>query len=378
MRVKRSAALLLLALALCLCFGTASAQAVRTLLTEEALPSDPSGGGVEDACGLAIDLSGRLHVSDYYNGLIRTYERPSQFPSEHYEFKSSVPVASPPEGPCQIALSLGGALYANVWHQGVMRIDPSFQTFDIENSTGVAVDLEGNVYVNDRTHINVYSPSGEPLEAIGEGSLKDAYGLAVFEGKVYVPDAGTGTIKVFEPKVDPVKPKLEVKGDETPQGRFVSLVDAAVAIDFTTGHLLVLDNLQPGYEHPQAAVDEFEADGTFIGQLPQRVIDGGPSGLAVDPLEGSLFVTSGNSEDSNVFAWSAYSKVGGGESEQGPPGGSDAEQRSAGLQSEAPEVGTVTPAVAAQSSGPRPHKRKRHRHPRRRRALGGKELAPRR
>jgi hypothetical protein len=317
--LRRAWELVLLALVL-LVLGAVPAQAARTLLTEEALrvSSDPKNpipspdGQIEGACGLAIDLAGNLYVSDYYHGLIHTYKPPGQFPSEPYEYVSSSSAGLAPEGPCQLALSLGGALYTNIWHQSALRIQPSSQTFDIENSTGVAVDEAGNLYVNDRTHVNVYSSAGALIEEIGNGNLKDAYGLAFFNKELYVPDAGTNTIKVFEAKVDPINPKRSINGSKTPQKHFVSLVDASIAIDPTTGHLLVLDNLQPGYEHPQGAVDEFDAKGAFIGQLKERVIDGGPSGMAVDPIEGTLFVSSGNSEGANVFAWSAFGESGGG------------------------------------------------------------------
>jgi DNA-binding beta-propeller fold protein YncE len=390
MRTKRSVHLLLFVLALCLCLGASSAQAQRTLLTEEALKVDDSDpekpipapdGEIEGACGLAIDLSGKLYVSDYYHGLIYTYNPPGHFPSERYAYNASTSAGLEPEGPCQIAISLSGALYVNIWHQSVLRLQPSLQTFDIANSTGVAVDLEGRVYVNDRTHVNVYDSAGAFIEEIGAGNLKDAYGLAVFDGRVYVPDAGTGTIKVFEPMLDPVKPKQTITGAETPQKRFVSLVDASVAIDFTNGHLLVIDNLKPGFEHPEGAIDEFDSKGAFISQLKDKVIDGGPSGLAVDPIEGILFATSGNSEGANVFAWSAFGE-GGTEAVEGmeeAPGIPGAGASGGGAVGEAVAVGPslLTRPDSAAAQRRRARMRARHRHARRahrkmknRRALG--------
>jgi DNA-binding beta-propeller fold protein YncE len=383
MRIRGSIACLLLALACSALIAPATAFGARTLLTEEALrvdpdpkaPTPPPDGEIEGACGLAIDLAGNLYVSDYYHGLIHTYKPPGGFPEERYEYGGSSSLGLAPEGPCQLAVSLEGALYANIWHQSVLRLQPSAQTFDIESSTGVAVDEAGNVYVNDRTHVSVYSPAGTLTEEIGNGNLKDAYGLAFFEGELYVPDAGTNTIKVFEAKVDPLNPKRSINGSKTPQKHFVSLVDAAVAIDFTTGHLLVLDNLQPGYEHPQGAVDEFDAKGAFIGQLKDRVIDGGPSGLALDPIEGTLFVSSGNGEGSNVFAWSAYSEGGGGGSLGGAegtasPGAGDGSVGSQGQARVAVGPGEAVPASLQRgtSKGIKTRKRK-HQRPRRRAGL---------
>ena len=67
----------------------------------------------------------------------------------------------------------------------------------------------------------------------------------------------------------------------TPRAAFRSLKDAAVAIDPANEHILVVDDLQPGFEHPQAAIDEFDSKGNFIAQLKDQVIDALPSGMAL-------------------------------------------------------------------------------------------------
>jgi hypothetical protein len=304
-RVKGSA-LLVLMLALAL---TATAQAERALLKSEAVK-----GGIEGACGIAF-AGGLTYVSDYYHHAIDVF-------SASGSFQSQLPF-SPLDGPCQLASAPSGALYANEWHRGVSRVLPSLLSFDSEESTGVAVDqATGDLYVNDRTYVAAYEPSGAPVLKegqplrIGGVSLGDAYGLAFFAGRLYVPDASDSTVKVYEPPVDTANPVITINGSTTPQGGFNSLVDAAVAIDPTNGHLLVLDNLQPGFERPEAAIDEFDSSGKFLGQVAKKLIDGGPSGLA---FQGShLFATSGNSEGSTVLEFGAYA-TGGGSSSQAPP-----------------------------------------------------------
>jgi hypothetical protein len=312
MRIRGFCLATLCALLLALAAGASPAQASRALLTEAALkpnpaiPAPPPEGEIEDACGAAVTPGGGLYVSDYYHHAVDLF-------SSFGGYEGGFTTAGPPEGPCGLALDSSGALYANIWHQGVVRLRPSFLSFDAGESTGVAVDSTEDVYVDDRTYVAVYEPSGAPVLAEGEppggqglqiglGSLGDAYGLAVFADKVYVPDVQSETVKVYELATHPDTPVATV----APPGGFNSLVDAATAVDPTNGHLLVVDNLQPGFEHPKAAVDEFDSSGAFLGRLSGSPIDGEPSGIAVDPAGGDLFVTDGNDEEANVFAYGPY------------------------------------------------------------------------
>jgi sugar lactone lactonase YvrE len=353
---------LLLGALLLLGLGTAPAQAERKVLTEELLATED----VEDACGAAIAPSGDLYVSDYYHGLVKGFQIIDLSDGGAVP-ASTLPAGVSPEGPCQIAFDSKGTLYANLWHERVVRVNPSPRSFDLERSTGVAVDEEDNVYANDRTYVAVYEPSGEPLLSEGEplriglGALKDAYGLACFQGRLYVADAATSTIEVFEPALDPDSPIASITGIDTPQGHFVSLVDAALTVDPTNGNVLVLDNLQPGYEHPQAVVDEFSKDGEFLDQLRAKVIDGGPSGMAVDS-EGNLYLTSGNSEEANAFAFGPYVEVGGGEEvAEGEAAGSVAGQGASSSpepsEHAAPEAGTPLGPPSPRADEKRPKRR---------------------
>lgn len=321
MRGKAIASFLLCALLLVL--GAVPAQGYRSLLTEDTAPSMPGPpqtpppmGEIEDACGLAVAPEHVIYVSDYYHGVVDTFLPPKpnyeEFPEKaRYRYQSQIHATHAPEGPCGLALDSNGNLYANIWHRRVVRLDPAPMTFDANESTGVAVDGNGNVYVNDRTYVAVYESSGAPVLRegqplrIGLGSLGDAYGLAVFAGKVYVPDAVSDSVKVYEPTLDPLNPILTIAGPEA-ERPFTSLIDGAVAVDPTNGHLLVVDNLQPGYEHPEAAVFEFDSSGVFLGRLPGSPIDAEPSGLAIDPETDYLFLTSGNDEEAKVFAYGPF------------------------------------------------------------------------
>jgi hypothetical protein len=309
-QATRGTLCIVFALLLTLALAAAPAQANRALITEKAVDTEKLSEGIEGACGVAVG-GGKIYVSDHYHRAIEVFETASR------KFLSTISAAIAPEGPCELALDSSGALYANLYHERVVRLTPTFQIFDEDNSTGVAVDSSGRVYVNDRTYVAVYETSGAPVKdkegdplKVGLGSLQDAYGLAVFAGRIYVPDSAEDRIEVYEPATDPLNPIATINGSATPQHGFVSLTDSDVTVDPTNGHLLVLDNLQPGYEHPKAAIDEFDSTGAFLGQLKQTVIDGEPSGLAVDPASGNLYATSGNSEEATVFAFGPYTEAG--------------------------------------------------------------------
>ncbi|HET7590850.1 MAG TPA: hypothetical protein VFK14_11800 [Solirubrobacterales bacterium] len=303
------------ALAVVACLGAfaAPAEANRALLSEALLkvegPSGPPQGQIEGACGLAVTASNQLYVSDYYHRVVDRFAT-----SGSYVSQTALPGgpilglgANALDGVCELALDPAERLYANEWHQGVSRLLPSALAIEEgHESTGVAVDpASGEVYVDERTYVAVYEPSGAAVEVAGQplriglGSLEDAYGLAVAGGRVYVPDAGSETVKVFEPAGDPATPVATLSHP------FVSLVDAAVAVDPTNGHVVVADNSQPGYEHPQAALHEFDSTGAYLGQLDCGPVDGAPSGLAFDPA-GNLYVTNGDSEGANVFKYGPY------------------------------------------------------------------------
>lgn len=327
---------------------------------EEWLEQPPSSleGNIEGACGLAISPSDALFVSDYYHRAIHTYSLAGLYGGTTFLAGGNPPPVLEPinelNAVCGLAVDSAGIRYAGEFHAQVMRL-PGEEVIDPGKSTGLAVDDEGDLYVNDRTYVAVYDapvvPGEAPTLKIGLGSLENAYGVAVNSesGLVYVPDASEETVKVFDPAVDLTVPVGTIDGPAGEAG-FNSLVNASLAVDESPsegkGHLLVVDNLKPRVEFPEAAIYEFAADGTYLDRLQVRTVGptgeereegpvfGEPSGIAVDPGTGDLFVTTGNSANSNVVKYGPFEPfappaLGGGGS-GGASGGTTAARASLG------------------------------------------------
>ncbi|HEX5983975.1 MAG TPA: NHL repeat-containing protein [Solirubrobacterales bacterium] len=294
----------------------------------------PPGGTLNGPCGLGVDSTGHYYVSDYYRHAVDVFDQnagygpPPQFGMIAYI--TQVPDVDPLDGPCGLAFDAADNLYVNAYHRSVIKYGPrpNFGSgtviagagVDSTHPTGVAVDpATGNVYVNARTHIAVYDSGGAPVMdggeplRIGLGSLQDGYGIAFSQhpgtlGRLYVPDAGTDTVKIYDPAVDKAAPVAEIDGSATPQGEFVSLRDAAVAVDRVSGEVYVLDNLEPHFaEQPDGIVHVFAPGGAYEGHLKHLIRHALPSGLAVDntatATQGRVYVTSGNTDGSSVYAY---------------------------------------------------------------------------
>jgi DNA-binding beta-propeller fold protein YncE len=322
--VSRAVALGCAALALALPVPAAAAEPpnhpFRFAISEFFVP-EPSPGHLEvleGPCGVALDSAGDIYVADYYHDQIAIFG-----PTGSYITR--ITGVDPTDGPCALAVGADGSLFVDDYHGDVIRLTPSHfppqgtttyggrLQIDPGPATGLALDpADGNLLIDARTRITEREPSGGLIRSFGEGALGDAYGVAVSGfpatlGEVYVADASTGTVKVFDPS-GALEP--EIDGAGTPQGGFASLVDAALAVDDSDGHLFVTDDLQSlDTEHPRGALEEFTAAGAYRGGLPAAptLLAGEPAGLAIDNFggagQGDVYITSGNSEKSSVYAY---------------------------------------------------------------------------
>jgi hypothetical protein len=286
-------------------------------------PAFPPDGYLDGVCGLAVDSGGRFYVSDYNHGAVDVF-------TPGLAYASRLPGVDPADGPCGLALDSAGHLYVEDFHGRILKFGPSpgFAgpvTIVDGPSSGVAVDLAtGDPYVDHRTYVAVFDSAGNPVEVggeplrIGEGALGDGYGLALSAypgtaGFVYVADAATDKVEVYDPGTDPANPVASIAG---PPGGFTSLHDSALAVDDASGDVYVLDRIELELgQQPRAVVDVFEPSGAYLGHLKYAVVDGSPSGLAVDNsgglTQGRVYVSSGNSQGAGVYVYSPGAAVGG-------------------------------------------------------------------
>ena len=289
-----------------------------------AQPSPPPTGYLNGPCGLAVDSNGRFFVSDYYHHAVDVF-------TSGHGYAGQLANDDPLDGPCGLALDATNDLYVNNFHRNVAKFNPSPSfgsgtvlsgaPLDSSQPTGIAVDATGNVYVDDRTYIQEYDSAGTPVQQIGLGSLGEGYGVAVSGfagtlGYLYVPDASTNTVKVYDPATSLTIPKAEIKDPFNKP--FVSLRDSAIASDRVTGDVYFADNTQPQFtEKPQATIYVYRPTAdpavyTYKGHLKYNIADALPPGLAVDNsaaptypagTQGRVYVTSGNTTQAGVYAY---------------------------------------------------------------------------
>lgn len=281
---------------------------------------------LEGPCGIGLDSDGNIYVGDYYANQVAVFG-----PEGGYQTR--LRGNDPGDKPCAVAVDPSERIFVNDFGRDVVvsqmdgtlpneRLWSPREAIDAGRSTGLFRDpTTGRLYVDDRTYIAVYEDpievGDEPVEKIGLGSLGEGYGVAVSTfpgtaGRVYAADAATDTVKVYDPSVSSSTPVEEIDGEGTPEEGFTSLFESAVAVSPTDGHVYVADNLQPGpYEHPEAAVDEFNAAGDFRWQFrkpdlpagPTPLIHGEPAmGLAVSQ-GGDVYIASGNSEGGRLYGF---------------------------------------------------------------------------
>jgi DNA-binding beta-propeller fold protein YncE len=296
----------------------------------------PPRGYFADPCGIGVDSQSRFYVSDYYHDAIDVYDPGEE--TEHAKkpndgsigYRTQLAGADPLDGPCALALDASGRLYVNNYHRAVLRYGayPAFGAataitgagVDSTEPTGIAVDpTSGELYVDERTYVAVYDSSGNPVMnglaplRIAADPSADYYGLAFYEGRLYLADAAQDRVEIYNsnPALDITDPVAVIDSSQIPGADFVSLRDSALAVDSQSGELYVTDDLQPEYtEQPRAIVYVFGPPPTYAyeGHLKYEIVDPRTPGLAVDDssssrYHGRVYVTSGNTYEASVYAY---------------------------------------------------------------------------
>ena len=291
----------------------------------------PPSGYLSDPCGAAVDSVGNFYIADHYHDAIDVYQGGANYVSPpvygNRGYITQLSASDPEAGPCYLALDPGGDLYVGDYHGAVRRYSPQVYPptpgaeppstgtpyapaglIDPGPATGVAVDGSANLYVAHRDRVSVYGSAGAHQLDLGLGTLSEAYGLAVSAaGKVYVADAVTNTVEIFDPTDSanfPSEPSATISG---PPGGFTSLRDAALALDRSSGVLYVLDQTQPAHaEQPRARADAFNAAGAYLGHLKYDAVGGAPGGIAVanaGASQGRVYLSSGNTHLGGIYAY---------------------------------------------------------------------------
>jgi hypothetical protein len=281
-------------------------------------PAPPPISYLNGPCGLYVRQGG-MFLSDHYHRAVDLF---ATAPPEYLvQFATAAGFSSPHtrlyDDPCAVALDSSATLYVNNYHRNVARFDLELPASagtvlaGSEEATGVALDpTTDHAFADVRDGVREYDPSGAFVREIGAASLQDGYGIAVSgysgtKGFLYVPDAATNTVKVYDPATDTDDPVEEITG---PPGGFTSLLDSSVAVDDVSGHVYVLDDTQPSHtEEPRGRVYVFNSTGAYLGHLKYDVIDALPAGIAVDNGEGSaqgrVFVSTGNTHQAGFYAY---------------------------------------------------------------------------
>jgi Divergent InlB B-repeat domain len=308
--MKRLASTVLLLFALLACPTVASASTHELLgMFATSIPQE-GGQFFDDPCGLAVDESQNVAVAVYHGSGYSVARFDS---SGSFLDRQKSPLAT--NAPCDLAYAGSPQhLFGAMLHGAVYDLTQG-SVLDPERSTGVAGGPGGRIYVAHRHEVAVYEADGSAAFSVGDAnSLGNAYGVAVDPaGRVYVGDAASDSVKVFDPVVDPLVPASVIDGSGTPAGAFSDLTDTDIAIE-PNGNVLVVDNLRPGLEHPLAAVLEFNPIGEYVGEIshgfsievqqvekepahlePRTLVHAGPTGVAV-ASDGTIFVSSGGQQ----------------------------------------------------------------------------------
>jgi hypothetical protein len=168
--------------------------------------------GFNDICGLAVDTDGNPWIGDYTNKRAREYASSGSPPAE-VGF-----VSTGSDQLCRLDVDASGNLYINRYGAGVDKYVGGVKgpTIDPASSKGVTVDQSsatGHVFTLHSGDFNEYDSTGALIGTFGAGAIGTAEGIAYNSSldRVYVPDSGSDTVKVFGPAVTSTVPDTAIE-----------------------------------------------------------------------------------------------------------------------------------------------------------------------
>lgn len=186
--------------------------------------------------GLAVDYSGNLYVADFLNNRVLEFDDPSQdsgdiiaervFGQPDFVTRLSGTTTAKLDGPRMVALDLRGRLVvSDTYNRRVVGynaplttdgIGDKLWTTNMNDPYGVAFDLQGNLYVSQRTFNRVFefdlgfegddtadrvfgqTSFNLAVQGVGDANLNGPRGICVdFNGNLYVTDSGNNRIVIF-------------------------------------------------------------------------------------------------------------------------------------------------------------------------------------
>lgn len=277
---------------------------------------------------LAIDAQGNMFVTEGFEGAHSRVLKLSPTGQLLATFGTDGSGPGQFNSPLGVALDMQGNLYvADFFNDRVQKFSPTGEVLTTWGSTGVgpgkfrgplgvALDAQGNVYVTDAGsadgsftdyRIQKFSPAGQEISSwgsagTGPGQFRNPNGIALdAQGNVYVTDSDNHRIQKLSPTGQP----LAMWGKSgTAPGQFV--VPHGIALD-STGNMYVTDRALDRVQKlsPTGQVlGVWDAQGTygFSGNTPFGIaVDGRDNVYVVDHEHGRILKLSPSGAVLDVF-----------------------------------------------------------------------------
>ncbi len=150
--------------------------------------------------GVAVDTEGNVYVANYHAQAI------SEFNPAGSEV-GAIPQTTI-ANPAYIAVGAPGVVYIGNYSGTVAKIEVGSGDTVLSQATldpagkAVALDAAGDVFVDDESHIDEYSPAGSLTEEFAEGPLQESLGVALNGEDIYASNGGSAKdLLAFGPPV---------------------------------------------------------------------------------------------------------------------------------------------------------------------------------